>query len=646
MSWPCAKQIATVRAATMVDNIDESRSSGAALAASIEEDKTKRGKARTVKPLRQLWPYIARYPLTLTFFMIFLALAALLNLGITEAFRVIVDCGFGSDGPVSEGCARYALGDMDKMGSYFKFGMVIGLGLALFSALRFYFISVLGQRVITDIRKDVYDKLTRLSPEFFERVHTGEVLSRLTTDTTLIETVIGSSVSFAIRSIAVSIGALIWMFFISWKLTLLVAAIGPIVLVPAILIGKRIRTLSRTSQDNLARASGRASESLGAIQTVQAFTREAKERSDFAQTVEKTFDAHKKRILVRSFMTLIIFGLGMIGMIGVMWFGASEVAAAQATGGSEGLSGGKITQFTFLAFMVVSSTGFLTSTWTELLRASGATERIMELLAEQPLIDAPANPDSLAETEGAITFENVGFIYPSRPTEQTLDDVSFEIKPGETVALVGPSGAGKSTIFQVLLRFYDIQSGRVTIDGVAIDRLSPQELRQQFAIVQQNTPLFSGSAMENIRYGREGASDEDVIAAAKSAFAHEFIEKLPEGYQTDLGESAVTLSGGQRQRLAIARAILRDAPVLLLDEATSALDAESERAVQQAFEEMSKTKTTLVIAHRLATVLKADRIIVMDEGRIVETGTHKQLVKAKGLYARLAKLQFDSAASL
>ena len=485
------------------------------------------------------------------------------------------------------------------------------------------------------------DKLTRLSPEFFERIHTGEVLSRLTTDTTLIETVIGSSVSFAIRSIAVSIGALIWMFFISWKLTLLVAAIGPIVLVPAILIGKRIRTLSRTSQDNLARASGRAGESLGAIQTVQAFTREAKERSDFAQAVETTFEAHKKRILVRSFMTLIIFGLGMVGMIGVMWFGASEVAAAQATGGSEGLSGGKITQFTFLAFMVVSSTGFLTSTWTELLRASGATERIMELLAEDPLIDAPANPAALMETDGAIRFENVSFIYPSRPTEQTLNDVTFDIQPGETVALVGPSGAGKSTIFQVLLRFYDIQSGRVMIDGVAIDRLSPQDLRRQFAIVQQNTPLFSGSAMENIRYGREGASDGDVIAAAKAAFAHEFIEKLPEGYQTDLGESAVTLSGGQRQRLAIARAILRDAPVLLLDEATSALDAESERAVQQAFEEMSKTKTTLVIAHRLATVLKADRIIVMDEGRIVETGIHKELVKMKGLYARLAELQFD-----
>ena len=627
----------------MVDNYDESRSSGAALAASIENDKDKRGKARTVKPLRQLLPFIGRYPLLVTGFLIFLALAALLNLGITEAFRVIVDCGFGDNKTVSESCSRYALGDTTQMGSYFKFGMLVGIGLALFSALRFYFISVLGQRVITDIRTAVYDKLTRLSPEFFERVHTGEVLSRLTTDTTLIETVIGSSVSFAVRSIAVSIGALIWMFIISWKLTLLVAAIGPIVLVPAILIGKRIRTLSRTSQDNLASASGRAGESLAAIQTVQAFTREDKERADFTNAVERTFDAHKKRILVRSFMTLIIFGLGMIGMIGVMWFGASEVAAAQASGGTDGLSAGDITQFTLLAFMVVSSTGFLTGTWTELLRASGATERVMELLAEEPIITAPKDPATISNAQGAISFDAVHFVYPSRPTEQTLNDVSFDIKAGETVALVGPSGAGKSTIFQILLRFYDIQSGRVTIDDTSISELSPQDLRQQFAIVQQNTPLFSGSAMENIRYGREGASDAEVITAAKAAFAHEFIEKLPEGYQTDLGESAVTLSGGQRQRLAIARAILRDAPILLLDEATSALDAESERAVQLAFEEMSETKTTLVIAHRLATVLKADRIIVMDDGRVVETGTHKELLKNKGLYARLAELQFDAA---
>ncbi len=631
----------------MVDSFDDSRSEGAALAASIEVDKDKRGKARTVKPLRELWPFIANYKGMVFAFFLFLILAAAMQLSIGLAVKVITDCGFvGEAQSTADYCSRFSVGDDSKMGSYFKFAMLIGIGAAVFGALRFYFISVLGQRVIADIRKAVYDKLTRLSPEFFERVHTGEVLSRLTTDTTLIESVIGSSVSFAIRSIATSIGSLIIMFFISWKLTLLVLLIGPVIIVPTMLIGRRIRTLSRSSQDNLATASSRAGESLGAIQTVQAFTREDKERRDFSNAVENTFTAHRKRLLIRSLMTLIIFGLGMTGMVGVFWYGAHEVQQFKASGGSTGMTSGDIFAFGIYAFSVVSGVGFLTGTWTELLRASGATERVMELLAEEPIITAPANPTTLNDAKGIITFEDVNFVYPSRPTEQTLDSISFNIHAGETVALVGPSGAGKSTIFQVLLRFYDTQSGSVTIDDVPITDLSPQDLRRQFAIVQQNTPLFSGSAMDNIRYGREGASDADVISAAKSAFAHEFIEKLPEGYETDLGESAVTLSGGQRQRVAIARAILRDAPILLLDEATSALDAESERAVQKAFEDMSKTKTTLVIAHRLATVLKADRIIVMDEGKIVETGTHKQLLKTGGLYARLAELQFNSDAGL
>jgi len=626
----------------MTDNYDDSRSSGAALAEAIEQDSEKRGKARTVKPLRQLMPFVTKYPGMLTLFIIFLILAAAMQLSIGLAVKVITDCGFvGETKTVADYCTRFAIGENSEMGSYFKFAMLIGIGAAVFGAARFYFISVLGQRVIADIRKAVYDKLTRLSPEFFERIHTGEVLSRLTTDTTLIESVIGSSVSFAIRSIATSIGSLIIMFFISWRLTLLVLCIGPVIIVPTVLIGRRIRTLSRSSQDNLATASSRAGESLGAIQTVQAFTREEKERTDFSQAVENTFTAHRKRLLVRSFMTLIIFGLGMVGMVGVFWYGANEVQQFRASGGDTGMTSGDIFAFGIYAFSVVSGVGFLTGTWTELLRASGATERVMELLAEEPHIKAPANPVALPVIKGKINFDAVTFTYPSRPTEQALKEVSFNIKAGETIALVGPSGAGKSTIFQLLLRFYDLRSGYIRLDEVDITQLTPQDLRRQFAIVQQNTPLFSGSAMENIRYGREGASDIDVITAAKAAFAHEFIEKLPEGYDTDLGESAVTLSGGQRQRLAIARAILRDAPILLLDEATSALDAESERAVQQAFEDMSKTRTTLVIAHRLATVLKADRIIVFDEGRIVETGTHKQLLKNGGLYARLAELQFN-----
>jgi len=630
----------------MVDNFDDSRSEGAALATTIQLDKDKRGKARSVKPLRQLLPFVGRYPLIVTLFLVFLSIATAMNLAISFAMRIILDCGLVGNKEIPESCLRYAVGDSSNMGAYFKFALIIALVMAVSGALRFYFISILGQRVIADLRKDVYDKLTTLSTEFYERIHTGEVLSRLTTDTTLIETVIGSSFSFALRHIAATLGAITIMFFINWKLTLIVISIGPIVLIPVLLVGKRIRTHSRDSQNKLAGASSRASESLSAMQTVQAFTREAKERREFSNAVESTFTAHKKRIAIRSLMTFMMTSLGLAGIVLMIWYGATEVSKAKTSSGEAGMSGGTITQFGWLSFQVVSSIGFLIGTWTEFLRASGATERVMELLEEEPSIFAPENPAKIVQSTGTIIFDNVTFTYPTRPTEQALQGVSFKVKPGETVALVGPSGAGKSTIFQLLLRFYDVQSGQIVVDDINIEKLTPQNLRQQFAIVQQNTPLFSGSAMDNIRYGREGANDSDVVEAAKAAFAHEFIEKLPEGYETDLGEAAVTLSGGQRQRLAIARAILRDAPILLLDEATSALDAESERAVQTAFEDMSKTKTTLVIAHRLATVLKADRIIVMDEGRIVETGTHQQLMKNGKLYARLADLQFDTAVTL
>ena len=605
-----------------------------------ESDIDKRAKAKNVKPLRQLWPFIANYPVTISSFLLFLMLAAILNLGITEAFRIIVDCGFNEEEIIPESCSRYAIGDINNLGSYFKFGMIIGLGLAIFSALRFYFISILGQRVIADIRKNIYAKLTTLSSEYFERIHTGEVLSRLTTDTTLIETVIGSSISFAIRSVAVSTGALIWMFFISWELTLMVAAIGPIIIIPALIIGRKIRTLSIESQDSLADASARAGESISAIQTVQAFNREIKEISNFNKSVESTFEAHKKRIFVRSLMTFIIFGLGIISIIGVMWYGASFAVNSEVADGKPSLSSGQITQFIFLAFMVVSSTGFLTSTWTELLRASGATQRIMELLKEEPVIKSPLNPKSITVLEGNIEFKNVSFSYPTRNDEKALDGINLSIKSGEKIAFVGPSGAGKTTIFQLLLRFYDIQTGSITIDGIPIKELTTKDLRKQFSIVQQSTPLFSGSAIENITYGSEEVDLKEAYKASKMAFSDSFIKKLPQGYDTDLGEAAERLSGGQKQRVAIARSILRDAPILLLDEATSSLDSESEHKIQKAIEMMSRTKTTLIIAHRLSTIIKADKIVVMEKGKIIETGSHKQLLRKKGLYSRLSELQF------
>ena len=605
-----------------------------------ESDIDKRAKAKNVKPLRQLWPFIANYPVTISSFLLFLMLAAILNLGITEAFRIIVDCGFNEEEIIPESCSRYAIGDINNLGSYFKFGMIIGLGLAIFSALRFYFISILGQRVIADIRKNIYAKLTTLSSEYFERIHTGEVLSRLTTDTTLIETVIGSSISFAIRSVAVSTGALIWMFFISWELTLMVAAIGPIIIIPALIIGRKIRTLSIESQDSLADASARAGESISAIQTVQAFNREIKEISNFNKSVESTFEAHKKRIFVRSLMTFIIFGLGIISIIGVMWYGASFAVNSEVADGKSSLSSGQITQFIFLAFMVVSSTGFLTSTWTELLRASGATQRIMELLKEEPVIKSPLNPKTITVLEGNIEFKNVSFSYPTRNDEKALDGINLSIKSGEKIAFVGPSGAGKTTIFQLLLRFYDIQTGSITIDGIPIKELTTKDLRKQFSIVQQSTPLFSGSAIENITYGSEEVDLKEAYKASKMAFSDSFIKKLPQGYDTDLGEAAERLSGGQKQRVAIARSILRDAPILLLDEATSSLDSESEHKIQKAIEMMSRTKTTLIIAHRLSTIIKADKIVVMEKGKIIETGSHKQLLRNKGLYSRLSELQF------
>lgn len=612
------------------------RSTGAAFSAEVDRDKEHRAKSRSLGPLKHIWPFIARYPGWLTLFMIFLVLSSIATLVIPHMGKLIVDCGFADPTAIRpDACQRINVSGAADLTPYFKFAFIFVLIYSFVGPMRAYFINVLGQRVIADIRNKVYSHLLTLSPAYFERVRTGEVLSRLTTDTTLIETVVTGSISFGIRALAVAFGAIIMMFVTNWKMAFMVIAIGPLIIIPVIVFGRMIRNLSRDGQDSLANASARAGESLSAIQTVQAFTREAMEDTAFSSVVDQTFDIHKKRILIRTFMVMFIFMVAMGAVIAVLWYGAINVTQGRMTGGD-------ILQFSLFAFLALSNLSFLTETWTNLLRAAGASERLVEILTAKSDIGSPESPSTMNRAHGDLAFNDVSFTYPSRPDDKVVRALSFNVAPGETIAIVGPSGAGKSTLFQLMLRFYDVQSGTITLDGTAITDLAPQDLRRQFSIVQQNTPLFSGSAMDNIRYGREGASDEDVIAAAKAAFAHEFITALPEGYQTDLGERAATLSGGQRQRIAIARAILRDAPILLLDEATSALDAESERAVQLAFENLSKDRTTLVIAHRLATVKKADRIIVMDQGEITEKGTHAALIKDGGLYARLADLQFSA----
>ncbi|HXI87344.1 MAG TPA: ABC transporter transmembrane domain-containing protein, partial [Parvularculaceae bacterium] len=597
------------------DPVDDAR--GSEFAAEIERDSERRAKARSIKPLARLAPFILRYPFLLAAFILSLIVASGLTLVLPAAFRIVVDCGF-SGASASAVCRHFAVGE--NLSGYFLIGIGVGIALGIASASRFYFVSRLGERVVTDLRRAVYDHIIGLSPSFYAQVRTGEVLSRLTTDTTLIETLVGSSISVALRTLATTAGAIVLMFTVNWRLTLMVAGIGPLILIPIILFGRRVRSLSRSSQDSLAFASARAGETLTAIETVQAFTRETEEREAFARAAEATFDVSLQRIAVRAMMTAIFFSVILAGVIGVLWYGATQVQ-------SGGITPGAMTQLVMYAFIAVSGAGMLTETYAEVMRAAGATERLMELLAAKSEIDAPANPTRLPATvRGEVAFDAVRFAYPLRPESQALNGVTLQVDPGETVALVGPSGAGKSTMFQLLLRFYDPQSGAVRLDGVDIKSLDPRELRRSISVVQQNAPLFSGDAAENIRFGRPEASDEEVRAAAMAANAHDFIMALPQGYETPLGQGATTLSGGQRQRLAIARAILRNAPVLLLDEATSSLDSESERAIQQAFEKISADRTTLVIAHRLATVLKADKIVVMDEGVIVDQGTHAELM--------------------
>ncbi len=591
----------------------------------INENSEDREKSKTIEPLRGLLPFLGPYKKMMWGALAVLVLTAGLSLMLPLAVRGLID-GFSAD----------SMEDIDKV---FLMAIGIAAALALGTALRFYLVTRLGERVIADIRVAIYHKVIGMSPEFYEKIMTGEVLSRLTTDTTLILSVISSSVSVALRNVLIFLGGLVFMMFTSAYLTGLVLLTVPLIIIPIVIFGRRLRNLSRESQDRIADGSAMASETLLAAQTVQAYTHETQSRQDYARLTEAAFETAKKRILTRSFMTASIIFLVFTGIVSVLWVGAGVVQ-------SGAMDAGLLVQFVIYSVMVAGAVGALSEIWGELQRAAGATERLVELIEVEDSIQDPENPVSLPDgMTGTIGFEGVNFCYPSRPQTPALQDFTLHIKAGETVALVGPSGAGKTTVFQMLMRFYEAETGQITLDGVALNDLNREEMRRTMALVPQEPVIFATSARENIRFGRPEASDLEVEAAAKAAAAHDFLMKLPEGYDSYVGERGVMLSGGQKQRIAIARAVLRDAPILLLDEATSALDAESERAVQQAVDELSQNRTTLIIAHRLATVKKADRIIVFDEGRIVAEGSHVELVAQKGLYARLAKLQFTEGAA-
>ena len=583
--------------------------------------------ARKVRSLSGLLPFLRPYRGRIALAFVFLVLAAVSTLVFPVALKSLIDEGFIAAQP---GERVMALRD------HFFALFLVGAALGLFSAARFYMVSWLGERVTADLRNAVYAHVVEQSPEFFESTQTGEVLSRLTTDTTLVQTVVGSSLSMGLRNTVMGIGALVMLIITNPYVMTQVLGILVLVVLPSLYFGRRVRKLSRASQDRVADSSAIAAEVLNAIPVVQSYTQEQREAQRFEASTESAFETARKRTRVRSMLVAFVITGTFAALLWGLYQGTQAVLAGR-------ISAGHLGQTVVFVIILVSSVAVLSEVYGDLLRAAGATERLMELLATRSPVREAERPRPLPAVNGGstVSLQGLTFHYPSRPKHAALRDFSLQIAAGETVALVGPSGAGKSTVFQLLLRFYDAQTGRLSIDGVEVRDAALRELRRRIGIVPQESIIFSTSALENIRYGRPDASDDEVSAAARAAHAHDFITALPDGYRTFLGERGVRLSGGQRQRISIARAILKNPPLLLLDEATSALDAESERMVQAALESAMRDRTTLVIAHRLATVQRADRIVVLDQGRIVEQGTHAQLNAAGGLYAQLAALQFD-----
>ena len=595
---------------------------GALLMEQMGEAAGKREKRRDIRPLGRLLPYLLQHKLNAAFAMVWLLLSTAASLALTATARGAIDQGFENGGA--------------HINRWFLLLGANALFLGAATAIRYFYVTKTGERVIADMRTGLFGRILTLDPSFYASMRTGEVLSRLTTDIALVETLLTTSVSFALRNFLTLLGGVAVLFFVSPKLTLLVLLIAPVLLGPVFLFGRQVRKLTVKSQDRFANAVGFAGESVDAIETVQAFGRVESAIARFGAAVEDAFGVSLIRMRARAFMTALVIVVMFGGVTLVLWLGAQDVVKGNMTPGA-------LLQFVLLSVFVAGAVGALGESWGDVQKASGAMSRIDELMRAKANIAAPEHPVALpSPPNGEVSMSAVDFAYPGRPDLPALKGFSLTVRPGETVALVGPSGAGKSTVFRLLLRFYDPQSGLVSVDGVDVRAADPVEVRNRFAWVSQEAPLFSGSALENIRFGREDATEAEARAAAEEAQALGFIDALPEGFDTPLGERGKSLSGGQRQRLAIARALVRDAPILLLDEATSALDAENERLVQAALDQAMESRTTLVIAHRLATVLRADRIVVMEDGRVVEEGTHAQLVAQGGLYARLAELQFRS----